>query len=415
MGEAGTSQMSAARGRVRTRRVVVLGCAGSVGTQAVEAIERLNALHARGEFPVGFEVVGLATGRNGGAMLGLAERLGVRECALACEKSSFAGGGVNLRRGHDAGERLVREVGCDLVIGAVVGAAGLPAVLAAVERGVDVALANKETLVAAGSLVVPAARRSGARLLPVDSEHAGVWQCLAGACGADYAPPTPAPPDVTRVVLTASGGAFRGRSVEDVRDATPDEALAHPTWDMGAKVTVDSATLVNKALELIEAHWLFGLDADRLDAVIHPTSTVHALVEMGDGSVVAQLGEPDMRTPILRALAFPHRSPAGFGRLDLAALGSLEFRPIGGGWRRAIELGLHAIRAGGDAGAVFNAANEVAVEAFLARRIAFGRIVEIVGAVCDAHALSPVRTLDDVTRADAWARARARDLIEGGR
>lgn len=399
---------------VRARRVVVLGSAGSIGTQTLDAVGMLNRLHDEGRFPHPFEVVGLATGSNARAVLGQASRLGVKDVALACEKAEADGRGLRLRRGPDAAERLVREVECDLVVGAIVGVAGLPALVAALERGVDVALANKETLVAAGSVVVPLAERHGARLLPVDSEHAGVWQCLMSACGTGYAPPTPAPGDVARVVLTASGGAFRGRSPEEVADATPEQALAHPTWDMGAKVTIDTATLVNKALELIEAHWLFGLGAERLDAVIHPTSTVHALVEMGDGSVVAQLGAPDMRTPIVRALAFPHRCPDAFTRLDLRALGSLEFREIEGGWRRAIDLGLWAVREGGDAGAVFNAANEAAVRAFLDRRIPFGRILEVVGSVCAGHRVGAAGSVDAVLEADRVARAKAEALIGGG-
>lgn len=398
----------------RPRRLIVLGSAGSIGTQTLDAVAHLNRLHEAGRFPHAFEVVGLATGTKAEIMLAQAARFGVRHAALACERTETPGAGPSVFRGPEAAERLVSEVECDLVVGAVVGAAGLPAVLAAVSRGVDVALANKETLVAAGSLVVPRASATGARILPVDSEHAGVWQCLMSACGAGYAPPAPAPADVARVVLTASGGAFRDRSPEEVRHATPEAALAHPTWDMGAKVTVDTATLMNKALELIEAHWLFGLEADRLDAVIHPTSTVHALVEMGDGSVVAQMGAPDMRTPIVRALAFPHRCPAPMAPMDLLGLGKLEFRPIVPAWRVAIDLGLSAIRAGGDAGAVFNAANEAAVQAFLDRRIPFGRILEIVGAVCGEHTSTPVRTIEDVRAADARARAHAERLIGGG-
>ncbi len=402
------------RDTVRTRRVILLGSAGSIGRQTLEALAHLNRMHAEGLFPHAFEVVGLATGGNAGVLLEQARSLGVRQVALAENGAGVDAGPIQVRHGADAAERLVREVECDLVVGAIVGVAGLPAVAAALERGVDVALANKETLVAAGSLVVPLAARHGARILPVDSEHAGVWQCLMSACGVEYAPPQPAPQDVTRVVLTASGGAFRGRSFDEIADATPEMALAHPTWDMGAKVTVDSATLMNKALELIEAHWLFGLEADRLDAVIHPTSTVHAMVEMGDGSVVTQLGEPDMRTPILRALAFPHRCPRPLAKPDLLGLGTLEFRPIEGAWRRAIDLGLAAIRAGGDAGVVFNAANEVAVRAFLDRRIPFGRILGVVGAVCEAHTTGRVQSMGDVLEADRAARASAERCIAGG-
>lgn len=405
------------RDPARARRVIVLGSTGSIGTQTLDAIGHLNRLHDVGSFAHHYEVVGLATGANAGVMLSQAARHGVREAAVADRECKTAGEGVGLRCGPEAAERLVREVECDLVVGAVVGVAGLPAVLAALDRGIDVALANKETLVAAGSLVVPTAKARGARILPVDSEHAGVWQCLLSCAGAGggggggYAPPTPVPVDVRKVILTASGGAFRGRTPREVHGATPEEALAHPTWDMGAKVTVDSATLVNKALELIEAHWLFGLEADRLDAVIHPTSTVHALVEMGDGSVMAQLGAPDMRTPILRALSYPHRCPEPLARMDLLAMGSLEFRPIENGWRTAIDLGLRAIRAGGDAGAVFNAANEAAVRAFLDRRIPFGRILEVVETVCGEHATSPVQTVGEVLEADRAARVHAETLI----
>ncbi len=409
-----TTTTRSSRDPARARRVIVLGSTGSIGTQTLDAIDHLNRLHDAGLFPHRYEVVGLATGTNAGTMLSQAARHGVRVAAVADAGCGAEGTGVRLRRGPDAAERLVREVECDLVVGAVVGVAGLPAVLAALERGTDVALANKETLVAAGSLVVPLAAARGARILPVDSEHAGVWQCLLSCAGPDYAPPTPAPADVRKVILTASGGAFRGRRLEEVHGAAPEQALVHPTWDMGAKVTVDSATLMNKALELIEAHWLFGLGADRLDAVIHPTSIVHALVEMGDGSVVAQLGAPDMRTPILRALAFPHCCPEPLARMDLLALGSLEFRPIEGGtggWRTAIDLGLGAVRAGGDAGAALNAANEAAVRAFLDRRIPFGRILEVVQTVCAEHAAAPVRTIADVLEADRAARARAEALI----
>lgn len=405
---------SSRRDAVRTKRVIVLGSAGSVGTQTIEAIEHLNRLHGQGRFPHGFEVVGLATGRNAGVLGEQSRRLGVRDVALAFGQGEQCPGGTSgpsVRRGADAAERLVRDVGCDLVVGAVVGAAGLTAVLAALEQGVDVALANKESLVAAGALVVPLAARTGARLLPVDSEHAGVWQCLMSACGPGYSPPSPAPADVARVVLTASGGAFRGRSPGEVYESTAAEAMAHPTWSMGAKVTIDAATLMNKAFELIEAHWLFGLGAERLDAVLHPTSVVHALVEMGDGSVLAQLGAPDMRTPILRALAFPHRCPEALARMDVGGVGVLELGPIGPGWRRAVDLGLGVIGAGGDAGAVFNAANEAAVRAFMDGVIPFGRIIEVVEAVCGEHTASAVRTVADVQRADAWARGRAAGVI----
>lgn len=402
------------RGRVRTdaTRVVILGSTGSIGTQTIEAIAHLNRLHGQGRFPRRFEVVGLAAGRDAAGLREQARALGVGSCALA-EGSLDIDGAVFT--GEGAAERLVRETPCDLVVGGIVGIAGLHSMTAALEAGTDVALANKETLVAAGSLVMPLAARTGARLLPVDSEHAGVWQCLMQATGTNYAPPAPAPDDIAKVVLTASGGAFRGQRFEDVADATPERALAHPTWDMGAKVTIDTATLVNKALELVEAHWLFGLGAERLDAVIHPGSTVHAMVQMGDGSVISQLGAPDMRTPIMRALAFPERSPEPMAPMDPAGLGTLEFRPIEGAWRRGIELGMWAIRSGGTAGAAFNAANEAAVRAFLAGTMPFGSILDVVERVCEAHPVTQIASLGDVLEADRSARAHAETLIGRGR
>lgn len=399
----------------RTKRVVILGSTGSIGTQTVDAIAHLNRLHDAGRFPHRYEVVGLAAGSNAAALFDQASHLSTTCCALASHAENEHQGGTfapgSLLVGEDAAERLVRsvheQVGCDLVVGSVVGAAGLPSVIAALELGIDVALANKETLVAAGSLVIPLARSTGARLLPVDSEHAGVWQCLMQAMGTDYTPPNPIADDIARVVLTASGGAFRGRDPREVAEATPEQALAHPTWDMGAKVTIDTATLVNKAFELIEAHWLFGIEPERLDAVIHPTSTVHAFVEMGDGSVVAQLGSPDMRTPILRAIAHPERSPEPIAPMDLGVLGGLEFSPIQGAWRRAIDLGMSVMHEGGDAGAVFNASNEEAVRAFLDRRIPFGAILDIVSAVCEQHRTGPIQSIADVLDADRDAREQA--------
>ncbi|MFK7883539.1 MAG: 1-deoxy-D-xylulose-5-phosphate reductoisomerase [Phycisphaerales bacterium] len=395
---------------VRVRRVIILGSTGSIGRQTVDAIEHLNALSDRGLYHERFEIVGLAAGSDSKSLIEQADQLSVTDCALA-EHDQETPTDKRLRVGADAAEQLIVDTDCDLVVGAIVGVAGLPSVLAALERGTDVALANKETLVAAGSLVMPVAKRTGAQILPVDSEHAGIWQCMMQAAGTNYAPPNPAPDDVVRVVLTASGGAFRGQRFEDIANATVDQALAHPTWNMGAKVTIDTATLINKALELVEAHWLFGLGADRLDAVIHPSSTVHALVEMGDGSVVAQMGAPDMRTPILRSLCFPARSPEPLARLDLCRLSELSFKPIDGPWRRGIDLGQWVIRSGGSAGAVFNASNEAAVHAFIDGRIPFGKILDIVELVCEQHTVLPIRTIQDVQSADQAARDAAAQCI----
>ena len=393
--------MSGGAGRVR--RVMLLGSTGSIGTQTLEVLSNLNALHARGLASTRYEVVGLAAGRNAAALFAQAAALGVREVAVCAPGRVDAPPGMNVRVGEHACEALVREVECDVVLGAVVGFAGLPATLAAVEQGRDVALANKETLVAAGSIVVDAARRSGSRLLPVDSEHSAVWQCLP-----DLVPPCRYGPEVSRVVLTASGGPFRGASAREVYDATPERALNHPTWSMGAKVTIDSASLTNKALELIEAHWLFGLESARLDAVVHPQSIVHSFVEFADGSVLAQCGAPDMRTPIQYALTHPERPGGCSKRIDWATLGRLDFEPVDHERFPALRVAHEVIRSGGDgattAGAVFNGANEAAVGAFLRGEIAFGRITELAREALTRVGVSALRTLDDAREADGEAR-----------
>lgn len=413
-----------------TRRIILLGSTGSIGRQTVGVIAHLNSLAARGEFPVHHEIVGLAAGRDADAMLAQAVSLNVREGAVANGPESVALGaarGVRVRSGTDAAERLVREVPCDLVLGAIVGSAGLTATLAAAEMGINVALANKETLVAAGSIVVEACRKSGARLLPVDSEHSGIWQCLVGhqlplplgegpaSAGGDgrrthtnalsgKAPPLALDKQIARLILTASGGALRNRSLEQVYNATPEDALAHPTWSMGPKVTIDSASLTNKALELIEAHWLYGLPSSRLDALIHPQSIIHSIVEFEDGSSIAQMGSPDMRTPIQYALTYPFHTPGCSPKVNWESISRLELSPTDHERFPALRLGHRVIDEGGTSGAVFNAANEAAVEAFLARRIPFGRIAELSAAAMDEVGVSPIRSLSDVLEADREAR-----------
>jgi 1-deoxy-D-xylulose-5-phosphate reductoisomerase len=406
--------MSSASGQ---RRVIVLGSTGSIGTQTLEVIEHLNRLHEAGRSQVRYQVVGLAAQRNAGLMGEQAARFAVRHTAL-----SDAGSAAEFS-GPDAAERLVREIDCDLVLAAISGAAGLPATMAAAELGRDVALANKETLVAAGELIVPVVQRSGSRLLPVDSEHSALWQCLAGAardqavaasgaaasqCIAGLsqaaAPPFALPPSVSRLILTASGGPFRTWTREQLEAATPEQALRHPVWDMGPKVTVDCASLTNKALEVMEAHWLFGAAGERIEVVIHPQSIVHSLVEYEDGSTMAQLGSPDMRGPIQYALTFPQR-PAGLARrLDWRELRRLEFEPPDLERFPALGLAYRAIAAGGTAGAIFNAANEAAVEAFLAGRISFGRIPQLVRDAMDFVEVRALSALGDVMGADRSAR-----------
>lgn len=396
------------------RRVIILGSTGSIGTQAIEAIEHLNALHARAEHPRSYRVVGLAAGSNESLLAEQAARLGVRDLALNRPASSVegGGGGRSTRTGPEGPERLVREVESDLVLAAMVGAAGLPATLAAADLGRDIALANKETLVAAGALVTAACARSGARLLPVDSEHAGVFQLL-GACGA--APPMTLPPEIARVILTASGGPFRTWSRERIALATRADALKHPTWAMGRKVTIDSASLMNKALELIEAHWLFGAPPEKLGAVIHPQSIVHAMVERIDGTTLMQAAAPDMRTPIMQALAWPHTAPACGRRLDPMAASRLEFEVPDAERFPALGLALEAMRLGGTAGAILNAANEEAVAAFLAEERAgvmpFPLIAEVVGWTLRSMRAGRISTLEDVLRADREARAMARERL----
>jgi 1-deoxy-D-xylulose-5-phosphate reductoisomerase len=303
-----------------------------------------------------------------------------------------------MRVGPEAAEAMVRDVARpgDLVVAAIVGAAGLPATLAAIEAGCDVALANKETLVAAGPMVMPRVRSRAVRLLPIDSEHSAIFQCLLAGRGRR---------EIARLVLTASGGPFRTWSAARMAEATVDEALAHPTWQMGPKVTIDSATMMNKALELIEAHWLFELPANALEAIIHPQSIVHGFVEYVDGSVLAQLGPPDMRTPIQYALTWPERVAGCGRRLEWDELRRLDFEPVDGERFPAPGLARRVIETGGTAGAIFNGANEAAVAAYLAGRIALGRIVELVADALASLAPGPADSLEAILAADGAARS----------
>ncbi len=403
------------------RRLIILGSTGSIGTQALAVVDHVNALHARGEAPLGLDVVGLAAGRNvrtlgeqslryPDARLAIAHG-DVRDLAISEQGlgASFPGRLLRALHGRDSALRLVREIECDLVLAAMVGSAGLPATLAAVELGRDVALANKETLVAAGALVTEAARRSGARLLPVDSEHSAIWQCLASL--GYSAAPDPAPAGVARVVLTASGGPFRTWTREQIRHATLQDALRHPTWTMGRKVTVDSASLTNKALEIIEAHWLFALPAEKIEPVVHPQSIVHAMVETRDGSVLAQLGAPDMRLPIQIALCHPHRVAPAAPRLAWTQMSRLDFEPVDRDRFRAVDHAYRVLDKGGTLGAVFNAANEAAVHAFLRGGLPFGAIEETVADALDVLPRAEVRSLDDVLEAEARARTHAEAFL----
>jgi 1-deoxy-D-xylulose-5-phosphate reductoisomerase len=296
--------------------------------------------------------------------------------------------------GTDGVERMVQAPETDRVLSAIVGAAGLRGTWAALEAGKLVALANKETLVVAGPLVMDLARRRDAPVLPVDSEHSAIFQCLRAG----------APREVRRVVLTSSGGPFRGKSRRELQGVTPDEALRHPTWKMGPKISIDSATLMNKALEVIEARWLFDLRPDQIEVVVHPESVVHSMVEFVDGSVVAQLSPPDMRLPIQYALTYPDRVAGPCPRLDLSQRFALTFEPPDRETFPCLELGFEVMRRGGTAGAALNAANEAAVARFLDGEIGFLDIPRACRAALDHHSFDPRPSLDDLWKVDAWAR-----------
>jgi 1-deoxy-D-xylulose-5-phosphate reductoisomerase len=302
--------------------------------------------------------------------------------------------GTEWQFGEAGIERIAGHAEVDTVVCAIVGAAGLRGALAALETGKRVALANKETLVVAGPLVPQLAARTGARLIPVDSEHSAVFQCLEAGRRAD----------LKRIVLTASGGPFRGRSAAQLRDVTVEQALDHPTWKMGPKITIDSATMMNKALEIIEARWLFGLDAGQIDVVVHPQSIVHSLVEFVDGSTVAQLSPPDMRLPIQYALTYPERWPGVCPTMDWTRASQLTFEPPDFDAFPALELGFEVARRGGTCGAVLNAANEVAVDRFLKGELRFPDITSACRDVLQQHQFDPSPTLAELLAADRWAR-----------
>lgn len=376
--------------------MAVLGSTGSIGTQTLE----VAAL-----FPERLEVEALVAGSDWRA---LAEQaLAVRprvvviadESAFASLADALADTDVEVRAGTDAIVDVAASPDVDVVVAAIVGAAGLRPTLAAARAGKTVALANKESLVVAGALVEAACRESGAEVLPVDSEHSALFQALVGE-------PLET---VERLILTASGGPFRQRDGATFADITPDQALAHPNWSMGAKVTIDSATLMNKGLEVIEARWLFGVEADRIEVVVHPQSIIHSIVAFVDGSSKAQLGVPTMCVPIQYALTYPDRWPAPHPRLDWSTLGSLDFEAPDRQRFPALELAFEALRAGGAAPAVLNAANEVAVARFLSGEVRFPDIPRLVEAAL-AEAPAQADTLDALLAADAEARQRAAEV-----
>jgi 1-deoxy-D-xylulose-5-phosphate reductoisomerase len=376
------------------KRVLILGSTGSIGTQALDVI-------AAGD---GIQVAGLSADSSWERVLAQAKEHGVPVVALADEDSarraSEAWGGRVLA-GETGVRELIAEAKPDLVLNAVVGAAGLGPTIVALTEGIDLALANKESLVIGGELVTALAEATDARIVPVDSEHSALFQLI----GAE------APGTVDRLVLTASGGPFRGRT--DLAAITPEQALAHPTWEMGGRITIDSATLMNKGFEMIEAHHLFGVPYERIDVVVHPQSIVHSLVHLNDGASLAHLGYPDMRVPISYALNFPERADVDVPTLDLASVGELSFEQPDAETFACLRLAREAGEVGGTAPCVLNAADEVAVEAFLAGRIPFTGIPEVIDRTLEAIPGGPVRHFEDLFDVDAAAREQARGLIEG--
>ncbi|BBZ27930.1 1-deoxy-D-xylulose 5-phosphate reductoisomerase [Mycolicibacterium madagascariense] len=369
-------------------RILVLGSTGSIGTQALDVIAAN---------PDRFEVVGLAAGGGNPELLSKQRaQTGVANVAVASPEAADAIGDVTYV-GADAATRLVEDVEADVVLNALVGALGLRPTLAALESGARLALANKESLIAGGPLVLKAAQPD--QIVPVDSEHSALAQCLRGGSAAE----------VDRLVLTASGGPFRGWSAADLDAVTPQQAGAHPTWSMGPMNTLNSASLVNKGLELIETHLLFGIDYERIDVVVHPQSIVHSMVTFVDGSTIAQASPPDMRLPIALALGWPDRVPGAAAACDFTTASTWNFEPLDDEVFPAVALAREAGSRGGCLTAVYNAANEEAAAAFLAGRIRFPAIVRIVGEVlraADQWAAEPV-TVEDVLEAQDWARARA--------
>jgi 1-deoxy-D-xylulose-5-phosphate reductoisomerase len=378
------------------KRLLILGSTGSIGTQALDVVARA---------PGAFEVVGLSAGRDHTALLAQAAEHGVARVALADEdaaaRAAEAWTGGEVLAGAEGLVRLVAESRADLVLNAIVGSAGLGPTIVALTEGIDVALANKESLVVGGELVTALAEATAAHVIPVDSEHTAMHHLLSGE----------PPGTLERLVITASGGPFRGRTREQLADVSVADALAHPTWEMGGKITIDSATLMNKGLEVMEAHHLFGTPYDRIDVVVHPQSIVHAMVQLCDGSTLAHMGYPDMRVAIGYALHHPDRADLPLRPLDLVELGALTFEAPDAEAFPCLRLAREAAIAGGTAPCVLNAANEVAVHAFLNERLPFLGIPEVIERTLDRVGSTPVHAFEALYGADAEARRVAGELV----
>lgn len=375
------------------KKIVVLGSTGSIGTQTLDVIARQ---------PEDFEVVGLAAGLNVNLLLKQVRQfkpkwVSAANEALADRIRSEVPSDVKVVHGEAGLIEIASQTGADYVVCALVGSLGLTSTLAAIEAGADIGLANKETLVTAGHLVMRRAKEKGVSILPVDSEHSAIFQCMNGENRQA----------VKRIILTASGGSFRDLGRDQLKNVTVEDALKHPNWSMGAKVTIDSATMTNKGLEVIEAHWLFDLPYDQIDVVLHPESIIHSMVEFADTSVMAQLGNPDMRVPIQYALTYPERKVSPASPLDLLAMGALHFRKMDFDRYPCLRLAYEAGREAGTSTAVFNAANEIAVSRFLKSEISFLAIEEIIERVLYKHNSVAAPSLEAILETDSWARIEA--------
>ncbi len=381
------------------KRIAILGSTGSIGKNALRVIEALGE---------GYEVLALSAHKNV-KLLAKQVRQFRPKYAVVTNKGYVGefrelvkGIGVEVLGGEEGLVEIAQMSGVDLVLTAVVGAAGLPAVLAAAKKGKTLAIANKEPLVIAGELLMKTAKENGAAIVPVDSEHSAIFQSMqAGTVD-----------EVSKLILTASGGPFRGATAEEIQNVTLEQALEHPVWQMGPKVTVDSATMMNKALEVIEAHWLFAMPVEKIEVLIHPESVVHSLVEFVDGSVIAQLGTPDMCMPIQYALTYPRRTRGIAKHLRLDELGSLTFEKPDVGVFRALVLGFEVAKEGGSGPVVFNAANEAAVEHFLAGRIRFANITELIEHCVRKHDVKKIKSLEELLEADRWARREVNECLK---
>ncbi len=373
------------------KRVIILGSTGSIGSRAIDVIRALGA---------GWEIVGLAAGSNWKKLAEQAREFEPKRVVIADHRyhkelaDCLCDLPIEVFSGEEQVEALAGMEGADFVICAIMGAKSIKSVIRAIRSGYDIGFASKESLVLAGKQIMLLARERGIRLLPVDSEHSAIFQAMQAG----------KQEEVERIILTASGGAFRDWPVEKMKEATLKEALEHPTWSMGTKITVDSATMINKALEIIEAHYLFDIDVSRIEVLIHPESIAHSFVEFCDGSVIGQFSVPDMAMPIQYALTWPERRVCIINRLDLSSVGRLHFYGPDFSKFPALKLGYEVARAGGTAGAVFNAANEQAVDMFISGKIKFGRIVELIEEVLDRHKFKSNPELDELFELDKWAR-----------